>query len=164
MNEAQREVPPPPPRRTGREQLTSSDGAVGPTLSDFWAWSSSDLLSNALRGVLAEFIVGTALKCISDDKTRVEWDAYDLECGDISIEVKSTALLQSWGTATSSPRFGIAKTRAWDVQTRTYSDECKRQADVYVFCYFTAEDRTTDNPLDVSKWEFYVASAKTLNS
>jgi len=30
-------------------------------MEDFWRWSASDLLSNALRGVLAEFIVARAL-------------------------------------------------------------------------------------------------------
>lgn len=42
------------------------------TVSDFWAWAGSDLLDNALRGQLAEFIVGSALGCI-DGKFRREW-------------------------------------------------------------------------------------------
>ncbi len=33
-----------------------------PKLCDYWKWSSSDLLSNTLRGVLAEYLVVTALR------------------------------------------------------------------------------------------------------
>lgn len=42
----------------------------------FWKWAFSDFLSNTLRGVLAEFIVATALGCAH--RPRTEWDAYDL--------------------------------------------------------------------------------------
>lgn len=57
---------------------------------DFWRWAHSDFLSNAQRGVLAEYIVGTALNCLK--KKRLEWDAHDFVTdGGIKIEVKSAA-------------------------------------------------------------------------
>lgn len=46
------------------------------TINDFWKWGFSDLLSNSLRGIFAEFLVGNALDCLNE--SRVEWDAYDL--------------------------------------------------------------------------------------
>ena len=51
--------------KTGKETFLKNGRRSDFTLSDFWKWSSSDLLNNAMRGVLAEFIVGTALECKS---------------------------------------------------------------------------------------------------
>ncbi|MGH4120853.1 hypothetical protein [Clostridium sp.] len=45
-------------------------------LKDFWSWNQSDILNNALRGVLAEYIVATAIE--AKNEIRIEWDAYDL--------------------------------------------------------------------------------------
>lgn len=61
----------------------------------FWNWAFSDFLSNALRGVLAEYIIAHALDCT--EKLRNQWNEYDLETkSDIKIEVKSSAYLQAW--------------------------------------------------------------------
>lgn len=154
-----------PKRRDGGELLHDGRTSLNRTLSDFWAWSSSDLFSNSLRGVLAEFIVGTALDCIRDTDTRLEWDAHDLVTAHgIRIEVKSTAYLQSWGSAKpSSLRFGIGKTLGWDARTNVFGTEPKRQADVYVFCVFTTEDRSAADPLAVDQWEFYVIATAELD-
>ena len=56
--------------KTGNEQLS----ATGKTLLDFWRWNGSDLASNATRGVLAEFIVASALG-IDLSVPRIEWAA-----------------------------------------------------------------------------------------
>lgn len=51
--------------------------------------SGGETLDNALRGVLAEYLVGLALGGPERD-ARVEWDAYDLTGPDgVKIEVKS---------------------------------------------------------------------------
>ncbi len=67
-------------------------------LLSFWQWSASDLLSNATRGVLAEYLVARALS--DRASVRVEWDAFDAvtENG-VRVEVKSSAYLQSWRQA-----------------------------------------------------------------
>ena len=153
--------------RSGGEPLSSSSGDVGPKLSDFWRWSSSDLLSNTLRGVLAEFIVATALGL--GDKPRVEWAAWDLKMptGE-TIEVKSAAYIQSWPQDRHSQvRFGIAQSRqAWNPDTgKTMVPKVPRRfADVYVFCLLNHKDRCTVDPLDVDQWEFYVVSTDRLNT
>ena len=55
---------------------------------DFWRWPASDLTNNALRGVLAEYIVALALRLTKS--TRVEWDAPDLVTpSGVKIEVES---------------------------------------------------------------------------
>ncbi len=48
-------------RRTGREQFRNGEATLPFELSDFWAWSVSDLVSNATRGRLAEYIISIIL-------------------------------------------------------------------------------------------------------
>ena len=133
------------------------------SLLQFWQWSSSDLVSNALRGVLAEFLVGKALGIV--DGVRQEWDAFDLRTkSGQKIEVKSAAYVQSWAqTELSRISFGIAPTHGWDASTNEYSSERKRQADVYVFALFKHQDKRTVDPLNVAQWEFYVVPVDRLN-
>lgn len=87
----------------------------------FWQWAYSDHLSNANRGVLAEYIVGMAVG--ATEKPRVEWDKYDLVTpGGVSIEVKSSAYLQSWNNPKPSTIvFDIAPRTWWDAATNTYA-------------------------------------------
>jgi hypothetical protein len=130
---------------------------------DFWRWAYSDFLSNAQRGVLAEYIVARALGCT--DKGRVEWNAYDLVAdGDLKVEVKSAAYLQSWKQKALSPiRFDIAHKRGWDAETNEYALEASRSADLYVFCVFSAQDRAFANPLDLDQWFFLACPTRLLD-
>ena len=147
---------------TGNEHFYFDDMPIGKLLSDFWAWNSSDLLNNTLRGALAEFIVATALE-LDTDTCRKDWSAYDLEApSGIKIEVKSSAYLQSWNTdRISDIRFSIRPTRAWDAET-DFSDEVKRQSDIYVFCVYASKVKE-DTPLLLDQWEFYVLPTSVLN-
>ena len=43
--------------KTGREKFHTNGQTLDFDLSSFWAWSVSDLVSNATRGRLAEYIV-----------------------------------------------------------------------------------------------------------
>jgi hypothetical protein len=54
--------------RTGTEPLRDGKIALGPRLLDFWRWSASDLVSNATRGVFAEYIVGLALEALMEGR------------------------------------------------------------------------------------------------
>lgn len=47
---------------------------------EFQAWACGDLLANTTRGLLAEYIVATAVGALKTK--RVEWDRYDLTIGD----------------------------------------------------------------------------------
>jgi hypothetical protein len=85
----------------GLDPDTPIPGSVGDrTVRDFWSWGYSNVLTNNLRGVFAEFLVGTALGTV--EGTRTEWDAFDLLYeglgleGGAKIEVKSSSYLQSW--------------------------------------------------------------------
>jgi hypothetical protein len=150
--------------KTGAEPLVHQGNLVNAQLRDFWSWACSDLVSNALRGMLAEYIVGLALDCVTGG-TRREWDAADLRTADgLRVEVKSSAYLQSWQQQRLSDiSFGIKPTLGWDHATNTMATERKRQADVYVFCVFKHIDKPTVDPLNLDQWDFYVLSTDRLN-
>ncbi|MED1908632.1 hypothetical protein [Cytobacillus firmus] len=132
------------------------------TLIDFWNWGFSDLLSNSLRGVLAEFLVGSALDCLN--QSRIEWDAYDLIYREKKIEVKSAAYIQSWHTGTFSKiSFNIGAKREYSYTNMKYSTEIRRHADVYIFCLLKEQDIDTLDPLNVSHWEFYIVLTEILD-
>ena len=150
-------------RKTGTEAFHRRGAPLGFDLLGFWQWSSSDLVSNVLRGKLAEYIVAQDLGIAKG--TRTEWDAYDLETeAGIKVEVKSAAYVQSWKqSGASAIRFGIQPTLGWDASTNEYGLERRRQADVYVFCLLHHQEKPTLDPLDVTQWEFYVLPAAVLN-
>lgn len=62
--------------KSGQEHFQLKGQPLYAMLLDFWRWSASDLVNNALRGQLAEYIVAQALGITF--KLRSEWDAYDL--------------------------------------------------------------------------------------
>ena len=127
----------------------------------FWKWAYSDFLSNSLRGILAEFIVGSALGCLGQQ--RKEWDAYDLLYKDKKIEVKCAAYLQTWDQKKHSViRFDIAEKSSWYADENKYADRAERPADFYVFCVFSETSRELANPLDVEQWFFLVMSKEQI--
>jgi len=147
--------------KTGDEHLSGT----GKTLLDFWRWNGSDLASNATRGLLAEFIVASALG-IDPSIPREEWSAWDLTSPEgIKIEVKSSAYLQSWAQQKLSKIiFSIRPARAWDSSSGRMAQEPLRSADVYVFCLLKHQDKETLNPLNLEQWEFHVLSTDELNN
>ena len=153
-----------PELMSGEELLINGVKPLDFSLLDFWRWSNSDMLSNASRGIFAEFLVATALG-IMIEKPREEWATYDLITPDgIKVEVKSSAYLQSWNqTRLSDIKFGIGKTAKFDEFGKMIKEPTQRWADVYVFCLLAHQDKRTVNPLDVSQWEFYVVATKKLN-
>ncbi len=151
-------------QKSGKEPLTFNNRETGLKLIDFWQWSVSDLISNATRGRLAEFIVASALN-IDLTIIRDEWDAYDLKSPEgIKIEVKSASYIQTWNQKDFSKiNFSTKTSVFWDSETFTQS-ESKRHADIYVFCLLKHQVQETLNPIKLDQWEFYVVSTSTLNN
>jgi len=150
--------------KTGQEPF-AFDGSAGEfRLIDFWRWCMSDLVNNATRGVLAEFLVARAIG--ADKSPRSSWDAYDLVTSDgVRIEVKSAAYIQSWFQKDYSQiNFDVAETRAWQAETNQLEVNSCRQADVYVFALLDHKDQQTINPLELSQWVFYVLPTTVLNA
>jgi hypothetical protein len=152
-------------RRSGTEKFRTGADELDFDLLSFWQWSCSDLLSNATRGVVAEFLVARALG-IAADGVRHEWAAYDLETKEgVTVEVKSAAYLQRWRQdQLSRISFVVPKTRAWDPRTNRLSEEIARQAQVYVFALLAHQDKATVDPLDLRQWIFYVLPTAVLNN
>ncbi|MFP8959609.1 transposase [Streptomyces nanhaiensis] len=149
-------------RRSGNEPITIGDAAVG-TLGEFWSWACSDLANNTMRGVLAEYLVATALGAAAG--TRTEWDTVDIRTPEgWRVEVKSAAYLQSWTQSRLSDiSFSIAPASGWDAQTGTASADVLRRSDVYVFCLLHHQDKQTLNPLNLDQWTFHVLPTRVLD-
>ena len=132
-------------------------------LLSFWKWSTSDLVSNTARGVLAEYIVAKALGIT--EEIRTEWRAFDLETPEgIKIEVKSAAYIQVWKQARHSPiQYLVRKRLGWDAETGKLETVPRRHADVYVFALLNHKIRQTIDPLDLAQWEFYVLPTQELD-
>jgi len=115
-------------------------------------------MDNTARGLLAEFLVATALGL--HNTPRVEWESFDLRTpSGLTIEVKSAAAVQSWKQTAPTPiQFAIAPRMGWDPETGRYSGQVRRWADLYVFCVLEGTD-----PLDLGRWEFYLLSSAVLD-
>lgn len=150
-------------RKTGNERFHRDGKSINLSLLDFWQWSASDIVSNATRGILAEYIVANALGLANG--VRAQWDAFDLLTNDgIKIEVKSASYLQSWyHKKLSAITFSIRPTRLWDANTNELTKELKRQADIYVFCVLNHKEKKSVDPLNFDQWEFYILLASLLN-
>ena len=145
--------------KSGAEPFHAGGASIGPTLLDCWRWSNSDLLNAAWRGVLAEFVIASALGLAAEP--RVEWATCDLRTrSGVAVEVKSAAYVQAWRRDRPSViEFDIApRKQVWNPATNetTVLPEPRRLADVYVFCVLGRRDRTAVDPLDVDQWAFYV--------
>jgi hypothetical protein len=132
------------------------------TISDFWQWAYSDLMQNVERAVLAEYIVATLLGV--DKELRIPWIAYDLKLLDgKTVEVKTMSLLQAWyQKELSNPRVIIKPTRKWDPKTGVMEDTPKFHSDLYIICFFTADNHDTADPLNLAQWVFYVLPRKQI--
>lgn len=151
-------------RKSGRERFRDGPMELDFDLLSFWRWSASDLVSNATRGIVAEYLIARAIGANAEG-VRDEWAAYDLETEDgVKVEVKSAAFLQSWYQGRPSRvSFVVPKTRAWDPSTNLLSEKSVRQADVYVFALLAHQDKQTINPMDVRQWTFYVLPTAVLD-
>jgi hypothetical protein len=153
------------PRRDGSEPFHQDAAPLPFALRDFWAWSVSDLVSNATRGRLAEYLVAKALG-VSTAGVREEWAACDLVTrGGTRIEVKSAAYLQAWSQRRPSRiLFSTRPSRAWDPETGVMGATATRSSDVYVFALLHHLDKATLDPLNVAQWTFHVVATSTIAS
>lgn len=150
-------------RLTGAEPFHTGGASLDFDLLSFWQWACSDINGNALRGLVAEYLVARAVG--GDGGVRTEWDAYDVVTpSGIKIEVKTSAYLQTWKQEKlSAIKFDIGRKRGWDATTNTLADIASRSADIYVFAVHTHQDKATLDPLDVNQWVFYVMPTTVLN-
>lgn len=147
---------------SGKEPFIYQSKPIPATIKDFWAWNSSNLLSNTLRGALAEYIVAQALE-IYLPYARDDWTEYDLRYGSKRIEVKSSAYLQAWDQIKLSDiRFSIAEARSW-TSAQHYDDNQIRHSDIYIFCLYECTERANADVMRLDDWVFYVLQTKIIN-
>jgi hypothetical protein len=153
-----------PDLRSGRETFHQKGHTLDFDIQSFWQWGFSDLLSNSLRGVLAEFLVAQALG-LDLAMPRDEWGSYDLVLPDgRKIEVKASGYLQSWHQdQLSKVVFDIKPTLAWDPATNKFEKRKKRQSDIYIFALLQSKDKTRVDPMDLDQWAFYILPTQILD-
>jgi hypothetical protein len=136
-----------------------------PQLNTFRTWAVGNLVENRNRGLFAEWLVGTALGVVEQE--RLEWDQADLRYQDRLVEVKASGRGQAWPQVKpSTPTFDIKqRSRSWNAQTNTIEefDRPCRVADLYVFCLHQSYPATNDNVADPNEWVFWIVSTETID-
>jgi len=156
---------------------------TGQTVGDFWVWAYSDVDTNIMRAVYAEWLVGTALGCVGG--IRPSWTPWDLDYDGARVEVKSTSYMPNWGRRVDGPRphnlarrehpeSRLTKSRTFDIKATGATlpadsavplgpdadyyeeSEIKRRANIYIFAYYAERDPERYSSLDVGGWRFYV--------
>lgn len=144
---------------------------------EFWQWAYGDLLDDDVKGAFAEWLVHKLLGVVTP--RRVSWANSDVITPEgVRIEVKSTAVWQSWklldesGMPEPTPkhpavqddrriRFSGLKAR----DSTAVPDSAKPKAfksDLYVFAFQKNSDPTTWNAFDLTQWEFFVVPTAKL--
>lgn len=146
------------------EPFTCSGKVLPLTLRNFWWRGFSQILTNNLRGILAEYIVASDIWIV--DCPRRERDKYDLVTPEgITVEVKSASYIQSREQKDFSRiLFSIRPTQWYDDMTMKRDAKLKRQADIYVFCLLSHKDKKTIDPLNMNQWEFYILPTIVINN
>ena len=146
-----------------------------PTLLDFWRWAFSDICDDDIKGIFAEWMVGTLLGLSVTSGRRISWANSDwiLPNGK-RIEVKATAVWQSWKILNQD---GSCKTpseravqdrniRFCGLQARGNSSQWKGnrefKADFYVFCFQAEKDPCVWDAWNLAQWEFYMMTREEL--
>lgn len=120
------------------------------------------LVTNVLRGHVAEAIVALALEpewrwCSAN------YAAWDFEREGIRLEVKQSAMRQSWAaspTTVARPKFDVRE-RTGHYDETAWIDAPGRQAHLYIFCLHERSDAGADhrNP---AQWTFFVVPTSLL--
>jgi hypothetical protein len=149
--------------RTGEESI----GRTGKTLLDFWRWAHSDLMVNAARGALAEYLVATAVG--DGAAVRDGWATHNVTMppGDghpaIRVEVRHGGYLQTWRQpAYTKIHFGRLRSWGWNRETGRVDIPPGFHADVYVFAVHTCREPEQLDILDLAQWDFRVLHRRTI--
>lgn len=148
------------------------------SLLAFWRWAFSDICDDDIKGIFAEWMVGTLLGLPMHASRRVSWADSDLILpSSTRVEIKSSAIWQSWklvnenGTSKTLPapapldpariRFGGLQARA-AATASTLEDAPRFKSDFYVFCMHVQTDPASWSAWNLSQWEFYLLSQQEL--
>ena len=123
-----------PTTYNGDKHFTDNDMPTTFLLSDFYSWLSTDMTTPAVRNLLAEYIVATALEIEQEGK------AYPcLYYGSHSIAVSSSGYVQTSVGGLVSPTF-----------------KAPSKADIYIFCLHEHLNRNTFDLMKLEQWTFFI--------
>lgn len=111
------------------------------------------VMQNNLRGLWVEAMVAELLGP-EWKHTGADWAAWDFERADgLRLEVKQSALMQSWGVSNSAPRFSIRAAHGHHPENAPYLPNISgdRLAHVYVFAWHDGDDQR-----EAEQWDFFV--------
>lgn len=128
---------------------------------EFWQYGFSNLNSNVLRGVLAEFLIENALKDKKEILIRNPWGDCDVLLNDgTKIEAKCCSYIQDWDQEELSKISfaGLkAKTLYWSSAVSQYPRQPEDyKSDIYILSLLKHQDHKTLDILDIDQWCFYV--------
>ncbi len=145
--------------------------AAGKNISilEFWRYGFSNLNSNVLRGVLAEFLVENAIRRANAIGVRNPWNDHDILLGEgAKIEVKCCAYIQDWDQHNLS-RVTFSGLKAKKLYYSSAAGKMSRKpgsykSDLYVFALLRHQNPRTLNILDLDQWCFYVLAKDILKT
>ena len=144
-------------RLTGIELFMSAGMNSNVSVLDYWRWAHSNLVSNIERGVLAEFLVATALGVSKEPAHRDPWQDSDIVIENLKIEVKSAAYIQDWSQRELS-NIVFARLQGKPVDDLQNTEVSTYKSDIYVLSLLTTKNNETLNILDLDQWCFWVFS------
>lgn len=151
---------------TGKETFKNT-GTKKFSILEFWQYGFSNLNSNVLRGVLAEFLLECALKDNLTKELRNPWGDFDVLYKGKKIEVKCSSYLQDWnqhklstirwsGLKASSLYWSSAELKPKQSKEKSY------KSDMYVLAFVHHTDTETLDLLDLNQWSFFILSKEEL--
>lgn len=156
-----------PVRKLSGTETFKNAGSKKFSVLEFWQYGFSNLNSNILRGVLAEFLVENALKDKKEITIRNPWGDCDVMLDNgTKIEVKCCAYIQDWDQKELSKISfsGLkAKSLYWSSAVSEYPREPEDyKSDIYILSLLKHQDPDTLNILDMNQWCFYVLAKDEL--
>ena len=157
-----------PIKKLNGKELFKNTGGKEISIYDFWQYGFSDIYTNIIRGIVAEFIVENALREPNEIRCRNSWGDCDIILDDgTKIEVKCSSFLQAWPqNILSVPTFtGLkAKSLYWSDAVKKFvqDEEPDYKADIYVFALINQKDQDRLDLLDLGQWCFYVLTKERL--
>lgn len=137
------------------------------TLADFWHWGYSDLMSDGVRGTLAEFIVARLIQ--SPTLVGSSWREWDLKTAHgRPVEVKSSAYVNAWnvdrnGVLVRETQISFSGLKCGLLTEQGFAKP-DYHSDIFVFCVLTPRKPEGLDPLDLTQWEFYVLTVDQLRA
>ncbi len=136
---------------TGNESFKDGPQKLDFNILDFWRYAYSNLIDT--ESEMAEFLVGHALG-LDIPTNKSYWTPFDIQYGDVKIEVKETGYTHTWTRKQS-------KFRRFNIKPSNNG----RQCDIYVFCLVGEYGEVPElvDPLDLHIWKFFIVPRKVID-